>query len=490
MENPTYKLIKVENTFGKPQRTTIQDVSYLMISVPPNSGIQPYITTTSLKKSPILPPIHVNPESFDRLTKIFDLFDEQQAAHPGFQAELEKVRKYVNPYENIGESLLLRGQKGKPRQSLVRADGYEVGPPFITRAAIKLAEIDATFGLTSEKGLYSYFIHRLPSIIGIPGAEKYTAEQLRIDPSNVDPDKLFTFCDIAGGPGSFTQYIQFRRPDSLGFGISLERNDSFTWNQDRISLASENKPIGLVIVKGRSGMGDLYTDHEDFIQRVYQSYPNGTHLAVADGGICLDWDDNDPIYKGNPNMKEVLNSRLVLIEFLIGISVLQEGRHLVVKVYQTFSEFSMQLLYLTWLCFEEGSLFKPISSRPNSQELYVVLKRRRRNMDISAPLAILRKAVLEYRNDTGVSSKDVLHGYDEAVQSGFITTIFVNNLINPREVTNEFREYIVKINNAMNEERIQQKEDMLRLIAQQQDVNVTQHNLQKALLVWNLPQSS
>ena len=490
MENPTYKLIKVENTFNRPQRSAIQDVSYLMISVPPNTGIQPYITTTGLKKSPILPPIHVNQDSFDRLTKVFDKFDVEQERRPNFSMEADRARKYVNQYENIGESLLMRGQKGKGRANQMRADGYAIGPPFITRAAIKLAEMDATFGLTSEKGLYSYFTHRLPSIMGIPGADKYTAEQLRIDPLNVDPDKLFTFCDIAGGPGSFTQYNQFRRPDSLGFGISLERNDSFSWNQEKIMVASETSPIGLIIVKGRSGRGDLYTDHEDLIQRVYQSYPLGTHLAVADGGINLDWDEKNPIYKLNPNMKEVLNSRLILIEFYTGIHVLQEGRHLAVKVYQTFSEFSMQLLYLAWSCFEEGCLFKPVSSRPDSQELYVVLKRRRRNMDILPVLNVFRKAILEYRNDTGVAANDILHGYDEAVQSGFITTVFVNNLIKPQDVPVEFRTYITKINNLTNEDRIKHKEDILELVLHPENVTVDQYNLQKALLAWNLPQSS
>lgn len=496
VDNPTYNIIKVENTFGKPQRSNIEDVSYLMIRVPSNPSIQPHITTTSLKKSPILPPIHVNQDNLQKLVDIFKIFDEQSKQHPGFNAELERVRKYINPYENVGESLLLRGQKGKPRVSELRSDGYEVGPPFITRAAIKLAEIDATFGLTAEKGFYSYFQHRLPSIVGIPGAEKYTAEELKIDRSNPDPNKLFTFCDIAGGPGSFTQYLQFRRPDSIGYGISLDRNDSFSWNREKLNLSTEADPVGLVIVKGRSGIGNLYTDYEDFIQRVYQSFPNGVHLAVADGGICIKYDDDDdnnpnnPIYTLNPNIKEVFNSRLIIIEFLTGISVLQEGRHLVVKVYKTYSEFTIQLLYLVWLCFEEGSLFKPISSRPGSQELYVVLKRRRRNIDIQAPLNIIRKAILEYRNDTNVSPDDILHTYDEAVQSGFITNVFVNNLIDPREVPNDFREYVIKINNLMNLERISQKEFMLQMIASPESVNIPQYNLQKALLVWNLPQSS
>jgi len=56
---------------------------------------------------------------------------------------------------------------------------------FGNRASLKLANLDALFSFFGEC----------------------------FEPCHLHSQKKLTFCDIAGGPGSFTQYIQYRFPN-------------------------------------------------------------------------------------------------------------------------------------------------------------------------------------------------------------------------------------------------------------------------------------
>ena len=109
-----------------------------------------------------LPPIkdYVDLKAYTELQTI-----KNQYNHPDYIG----ARNLTNPFEHIGNSI------------------------FMNRAAIKLSNIDAI----------------------------YNVSQNFADYRNYREDGKLSFADLAGAPGGFVQYLQFRFTQSFGFGISV-----------------------------------------------------------------------------------------------------------------------------------------------------------------------------------------------------------------------------------------------------------------------------
>lgn len=243
----------------------------------------------------------------DKLSTIGDNFD--------------KARKLANPYEKIGRSI------------------------FLNRAAIKLANTDAVFNLTkSETSFFS------------PISTKTT----KLVANGMREEDYFTFVDIAGGPGGFTEYIQYRFPMSIGYGITLLSELPYlNWDIDRLKMDR------FIPIVGEDGTGNLYTNWSYFIFDVITSTPEGVKLAVADGGF----DTDDPQFFQH---QEFMSARLIMIEILIACRISAEGASFVLKVFDTVTDISIKLIWIISLFYENVSIFKPVSSRPANAERYVV----------------------------------------------------------------------------------------------------------------------
>ena len=68
---------------------------------------------------------------------------------------------------------------------------------------------------------------------------------------------------------------------------------------------------------------------------------------MADGGFSVEKQEN---------LQEVLSKHLILCELLCGLSVLGVGGHLVCKLFDCFTHFTVSLLYLAaYMCFQSGT---------------------------------------------------------------------------------------------------------------------------------------
>lgn len=230
-----------------------------------------------------------------------------------------QARDRSNPYEKIG--------KGR----------------FINRAAIKLANIAWITDLFAAK-----------------------------DPrTNQARDELL-FADIAGGPGGFVQYIQRTYPRSRGYGVTLKPPPGAEaiippWSQ-YLQYLREGIEV-FTPYEGNDGTGNLYTMWADFINMLKASQTPELDLVTADGGFDVGDGEGGT---DNYNRQEYLSSHLILLECLIGLLSLKPGGNMVIKVFDTFSRFMGDLLYLISLCFSRICLLKPCSSRPANSERYLV----------------------------------------------------------------------------------------------------------------------
>ncbi len=235
------------------------------------------------------------------------------------KAARESVFRYArdksNPFEKIGKSI------------------------FTNRAGVKIANCDAIFDFSKFQGV-----------------SKSTGE-----PTATIPRPLFTYVDLASAPGAFTEYLQWRKPNSDGFGISLK--GGLDWSTKMIDMKKFKVSWGETKYGG-DGTGNLYTNSKAFAQEVRAKYLEGVDLAMADGGFDVDQGDFDK--------QEFWSARLILTELLVSLMTLKPGGTFVCKIFDSVTKITADILYMAALSFQKIWSFKPISSRPANAERYLV----------------------------------------------------------------------------------------------------------------------
>lgn len=192
---------------------------------------------------------------------------------------------------------------------------------FMNRAAIKLAELD-------------FLCKLLPS-----------------------ETNEFFFCDVCGGPGGFTEFLQWRNPAARGVGITLR--EKLDWTRKRLDLTRFR------LIYGGAGDGDLFGSWQDFSHFVWSQSNNvGADLVLADGGFEVT----------DPSQQELLSISLLMLELLTAIKVLRIGGTLVLKVFSTVLPKSLALLKVAATVFGSIEFVKPWTSRPANSERYLVGK--------------------------------------------------------------------------------------------------------------------
>src|SRR5579872_1804532 len=162
--DPTSLACSIYDTFTQEPPVWNEEVLPKAYVVPEDKLVKlsPRIETARLSEVTSLPPVYEPSEGiYNKLQLIKNAFQD-----PNFL----KARDLANPFEGIGRSI------------------------FMNRAAIKLANMDAIYGFTGHQ----------------TGLALLTV-----------PEKI-TYCDVAAGPGGFTEYLQWRAPSSIGYGMTLK----------------------------------------------------------------------------------------------------------------------------------------------------------------------------------------------------------------------------------------------------------------------------
>jgi 23S rRNA U2552 (ribose-2'-O)-methylase RlmE/FtsJ len=292
---------------------------------------------------------------------------------------------------------------------------------FNNRSGLKLANIDA--------------VHHMSSHVSTPNSMQSISD--------------FTFCDVAAGPGSFTQYLQYRYSLGIGYGMTL-KIPNLDWNTRSIDMKR------FTPYYGPNNTGNLYHNWKSFIIFVTDKHPSGVDLVTADGGFDFD----EIVDKTTVNRQETITSRLLLTEVLIGLGCAKLGGNFIVKVFDTLTTISAQLVFILSQCFEDILIFKPVTSQPTSAERYILCKRRRDNIQGWFQLMS--------------SAADM---YDE---TSFITSLFSETL------PVEFVKWLTELNNLSIDNQLRTGQNILKVL-KGQSVSIPEYNIPKFLTIWNLP---
>jgi cap1 methyltransferase len=332
-----------------------------------------------------LPPYYSDIKKYEILQEVKNAFESDNFI---------KARDAMNPFEKIGRSI------------------------FSNHDAIKLSNIDSVHHVTNQTFTFD--------------AKK----------SNIS----FTFCDIASGPGGFTQYIQYRFPNSKGYGMTLLHN-KLDWDTKFLDMTK------FTTFNGPDKTGNLYTNWEHFINFVLTQEPEGVDLITGNGGF--DNMDKRVLYK-----QEFLSSRLFLTQALIGIGCSKIGGNIVIKVFDTVTSISAQILFVLSQCFNKILIFKPVSSRPSDAERYVI--------------CMGRKHIVQsyYQLLVGAASH-----YQE---TAYLASLFAESL------PSEFELWLIKENNRSIDSQLIAVQNILLYLGNQTPQILT-YNIPKFLIIWNLP---
>lgn len=174
---------------------------------------------------------------------------------------------------------------------------------------------------------------------------------------------------LAEGPGGFIECFNFYRrrfakssTRDIVNCITLKpyNNDIPGWKKSQRIFRECNE---YNISYGLDDTGDLYNIEN--IKDFASLFTEKANLVTADGGFD---------FSGDYSNQEVAAFRLIFCEVVTGLSVLGKDGNMVIKIFDIFSESSIDLLYMLTTMFKNIHIIKPFTSRSANSEKYIVCK--------------------------------------------------------------------------------------------------------------------
>ena len=288
---------------------------FLLQNVVYNNQIYKHINNdvfNSLKKSSTQPndSIKINKTLYKYLSTIKDQIDNRIE-------QWDKYKKNTNPYEYI--------------HTLIPNTKYSVSTlKPISRSFFKMIEICNTFKLLDE----------LPS----SGINSF---------------------HLAEGPGGFIEAIIHMRqnPNDKCYGMTLIDDNNYSvpgWKKSKYFLLNNHN---VTIEHGIEKDGDL-TKAEN-LKYCFEKYKDSMNIITGDGGF-----DFSLQY---PNQEQI-SAKLIFCQIAFSISMQKIGGTFILKMYDIFTQISIDFLYLLSNLYESVYIIKPNTSRFANSEKYIVCK--------------------------------------------------------------------------------------------------------------------
>ena len=219
--------------------------------------------------------------------------------------------------------------------------------------------------------------------------------------SSHEPKRMTSF-HLAEGPGGFIEalvHIRSRQfPDAqtdVHYGMTLLNHDASCpgWKKSKTFLEAHRNRV--CIESGADGTGNIIS-LENF-EHCVSKYQNMCNLITADGGFDFSCDFNN---------QETMVSRLLAAEMGFALALQKPGGHFILKVFDTFTKPTIDILYVLCNLYKEVFVSKPCTSRHANSERYIVCKHfRLKNSDALLPhLCSMFKQLEEFPQNAAITS--------------------------------------------------------------------------------------
>jgi 23S rRNA U2552 (ribose-2'-O)-methylase RlmE/FtsJ len=179
--------------------------------------------------------------------------------------------------------------------------------------------------------------------------------------NNPTPIKSF---HLAEGPGGFIEAFVYIRnnPNDTYYGMTLisDNMNIPSWKKSKLFL-QKNKNV--VIESGITNTGDLMSKKN--LLYCLDKYNNSMNVVSGDGGFDFSVDFNN---------QEQICTNLIFAQICFAIAIQKQGGSFVLKVFDIFTQASIDLLYILSNCYEKVYIIKPNTSRVANSEKYIICK--------------------------------------------------------------------------------------------------------------------
>lgn len=256
----------------------------------------------------------VNLKSIDNVyifIKYYNTLKEHKNIIDNYSREWDIYKRYMNPYELIYS----------PYEKYVNISNYKP----VSRSFFKMWEILNKFNL-------------------------------------IDKDNKSVIANIAEGPGGFIEAIYKYKTNSDDIYIS---NTLYPNNRN---IPSWNKLRNYIYTNQINSITLLYCDlynYSNIISYISKFKDKKSELITADGGFD---------YSNNFNKQEEQSYRIIYSEIIIALAIQENKGSFVVKIFDTFTIFTLKCIYLLKNYYSEVYLYKPLTSRIANSEKYIICK--------------------------------------------------------------------------------------------------------------------
>ena len=178
----------------------------------------------------------------------------------------------------------------------------------------------------------------------------------------LDNCKSFHFAE---GPGGFIEALSYLRENSNDkyYGMTLLDEDLSNipgWKKSQDFL-EKNKNV--TIWSGKSGDGDMLKAEN--LMECYNQHKSSCDIVTGDGGFDFTMDFKH---------QEVVSLKLAFAQCAYAFSCQKKGGNFVLKLFDTYTQASIDILYMLASAYEKVFFFKPHTSRQANSEKYIVCK--------------------------------------------------------------------------------------------------------------------
>jgi 23S rRNA U2552 (ribose-2'-O)-methylase RlmE/FtsJ len=191
--------------------------------------------------------------------------------------------------------------------------------------------------------------------------------KIEIELSGYNDDVLrntFKSFHLAEGPGGFIEAVAHIRKNKNDryYGMTLINNDTKCpgWRTSKKFL--QDNP-NVIIERGIDQTGNLLS-RDNFIH-CYNQYKNSMELVTGDGGIDFSEDFNNQEYSA---------TKLIIVQVVYALAMQSNNGNFVLKVFDTFSNAIIDILYLLSSLYKNVYIMKPQTSRNANSERYIICK--------------------------------------------------------------------------------------------------------------------
>jgi len=171
---------------------------------------------------------------------------------------------------------------------------------------------------------------------------------------------------LAEGPGGFIEAIAYMRknPNDKYYGMTLIDDMNYSvpgWKKSKHFLS--NNP-NVHIECGVEGNGDLMKPNN--LNDCFNKYQGQMDMITGDGGFDFSFQ--------YPHQEQI-STNLIFCQIAFAVAMQKMGGTFILKMYDTFTQFSIDVLFLLSNLYESVYIIKPNTSRFANSEKYIVCKK-------------------------------------------------------------------------------------------------------------------